>query len=56
MNWRKSSASTYNGNCVEAASDSGVILVRDTADRDGPVARFPAQAWRAFTGRVKADE
>ena len=45
--WRISSWSK-SGNCVEVAGDAGAVLVRDTQDRDGPVVRFPAEAWRVF--------
>ena len=35
MDWRKSSYSSNGGaDCVETASASGTVLVRDTADRD----------------------
>lgn len=52
--WRKSSASDANGgSCVEAASGSGVILVRDTTSRDAGTLAFTADAWRAFTADVK---
>ena len=51
--WRKSSYSDANGgNCVETASDSGVILVRDTTDRGGAMLSVPAEAWRDFLTRV----
>jgi len=53
MDWRKSSYSDGNGgNCVEAGGD-GVILVRDTADRDGGTLAFTADAWQRFTARLK---
>jgi hypothetical protein len=48
--WRKSTYSDGNGgDCVEAASGECVILVRDTADRDGATLSVPANAWHAFT-------
>ena len=41
-NWRKSSYSGANGgSCVETASDVGMILVRDTTDRDGFTLNVP---------------
>jgi hypothetical protein len=29
------------------------VLVRDTADLDGPVLTFTAEAWRAFTATIR---
>jgi cobalamin biosynthesis protein CobT len=52
-NWRKSSYSGSNGGeCVEVAA-ADAILVRDTADRTGPVLTFTAEAWRTFTATIK---
>jgi hypothetical protein len=43
--WRKSSFSNANGGaCVETASGAGVILVRDTTNRDGGTLGFTATA------------
>jgi hypothetical protein len=52
--WRKSSRSINNGACVEAALSLGEIMIRDSADRDGPVVHCPAKAWRAFVAEVKS--
>ena len=52
--WRKSSLSFSNQNCVEVGSGPGVIGVRDTKDRNGPVLTFAAAAWRDFSARIKA--
>ena len=52
--WRKSSLSFSNQNCVEVGSRPGVIGVRDTKDKNGPVLTFPAAAWRDFSARIKA--
>jgi hypothetical protein len=53
MDWRKSSFSGQNGSCVETASNSGVILVRDTIDRQGFTLSVPAEAWQTFTSGLK---
>jgi hypothetical protein len=54
VSWRKSSYSGNNGgNCVEAGSIPGRVLVRDTQDRAGAVLEFSADAWRAFAEQVK---
>jgi hypothetical protein len=55
VGWRKSTYSDGNGgDCVETASDNGVILVRDTTDRNGATLAIPAPAWRAFAARLRA--
>jgi hypothetical protein len=51
--WRKASRSGTNGNCVETASGSGAVLVRDTTNRDGGTLTFTAEAWAEFTGGLK---
>ena len=52
--WRKSSYSGGNGgSCVETASDGGLVLVRDTTDREGFTLSVPAGAWAVFTGSLR---
>jgi hypothetical protein len=52
--WRKSSYSGNNGgNCVEAGSIPGRVLVRDTQDRAGAALVFSVYAWRMFAEQVK---
>jgi hypothetical protein len=54
LGWRKSSYSGNGGaNCVETGNVPGVVLVRDTTDRDGETLSFTASAWRAFMADVK---
>jgi hypothetical protein len=52
MDWRKSSYSGSSGSCVETASGSGVIVVRDTTNRDGGTLGFSAEAWQEFLTRL----
>jgi Domain of unknown function (DUF397) len=52
--WRKSTYSDASGgSCVEAASAAGLILVRDTTERDGGTLAFTADAWHVFTTSLK---
>lgn len=52
--WRTSSYSANGGqDCVEAGCAPGLILVRDTKNRDGAVLALPAQAWLRFTASLK---
>lgn len=56
LEWRTSSHSGYNGNCVELAPG---ILVRDSKLKDAqggnvsPVLRFTPSAWTAFITEVR---
>jgi hypothetical protein len=51
--WRKSSYSGSNGNCVEIGDAARVVLVRDTTDRDGGTVAFSAEAWQKFVSGIK---
>lgn len=52
--WRKSSYSNDNGgNCVEAATGTGVILVRDTANRAAATLAFAPDTWELFTASLR---
>jgi hypothetical protein len=47
--WRKSSYSgSGGGSCVEVASASSGVAVRDTTDREGFTLPLPAAAWAKF--------
>ena len=51
--WRKSRYSGDNGGeCVEVGV-AGVVLVRDTTDRTGPMLSFTPVAWRSFLSTIK---
>ncbi|MFF5075112.1 DUF397 domain-containing protein [Micromonospora olivasterospora] len=53
--WHKSTRSgTNGGSCVEVADNlPGVVLVRDTKDRDGGTLRFDPKPWQAFVDLAK---
>jgi len=47
--WRKSSYSSQDGNCVEVARNlPGLVAVRDSKAPDGAKLMVPREAWRAF--------
>ena len=52
--WRKSMASDSGNkeNCVEVAIGEGLVLVRDSKNRSGPILRFPPGAWNAFAAEL----
>ncbi|MEU1751799.1 DUF397 domain-containing protein [Micromonospora matsumotoense] len=54
--WRKSTKSGNNGgDCIEVADNlPGVVLVRDTKDRDGGTLTLTRGAWRGFVSFAKA--
>ncbi|MFK3983955.1 DUF397 domain-containing protein [Micromonospora sp. NPDC050397] len=53
--WRKSTRSSNGGDtCVEVADNvSGIVGVRDSKDRQGPVLTFAPRAWQTFVATVK---
>jgi hypothetical protein len=58
LEWRKSSFSAINGNCVEVAfRATGEVAVRDSkAKGQGPVLSFSNDAWSAFLDGIAAGE
>jgi Domain of unknown function (DUF397) len=52
--WRKSTYSGGEGNCVEVAPNvPGVVAVRDSKDPGGPLLSFTPAAWKLFLARVR---
>ena len=57
QNWRKSSRSMTNGNCIEVAGlASEFIGVRDSVNPTGTVLGFTSGEWDAFVGGVRNGE
>ncbi|GAA0953076.1 DUF397 domain-containing protein [Nonomuraea longicatena] len=52
--FRKSSFSGGGNDCVEVATNlPGVVAVRDSKDRSGPVLTFTPGEWRAFLADIR---
>ncbi|HUK69908.1 MAG TPA: DUF397 domain-containing protein [Streptosporangiaceae bacterium] len=52
--WRKSTLSAMNGNCVEVKRLNGTnIGVRDSKNTGGPALTLTAQAWEVFVRNAK---
>jgi hypothetical protein len=54
--WKKSSRSSYNGDCVEVLISPSAARVRDSKDSDGPQLSFGLAAWRAFVVDIRRGE
>ena len=53
VNWRKSSRSKQQGDCVEVGFAPDAVGVRDSKDRGaGPVLSVPARHWARFLDEV----
>jgi hypothetical protein len=53
--WRKSSYSGGNtGSCVETATVTDAVLIRDTTDRAGFTLSVSSAAWAAFLVTIRS--
>lgn len=56
VQWRKSSHSGSETNCVEVAFLGDTIATRDSKNRSGPVLVFNRGEWAAFLAGVREGE
>jgi hypothetical protein len=55
LDWRKSSYSSAQGECVEVATlPDGGRAVRDSKDPAGPVLRLTPRQWQTFTAHLRS--
>jgi hypothetical protein len=54
--WITPTASSGEGNCVEMRRHDGMIEVRDSQDREGPVLRFTDAEFAAWLDGVNKGE
>ena len=53
--WRKSSYSSQDGNCVEVARNlPGLVAVRDSKAPDTPNLTLPRETWQVFLLAIRA--
>jgi hypothetical protein len=56
LEWRKSSYSVANGNCVEVVAVPGAVMVADTAEPTRHMLRYSSQGWRRFVTAVRGGQ
>jgi Domain of unknown function (DUF397) len=54
--WIKASASASGGECAEMRRHAGMVEVRDTKDREGPVLRFTTAEFAAWLDGARNGE
>jgi len=53
FNWRKSSHSADQGNCVEVATQIEYVLVRDSKQDNGGALAMTSAQWKLFLARIR---
>ncbi|MGP4020027.1 DUF397 domain-containing protein [Saccharopolyspora sp. 5N708] len=51
--WRKSTRSSMQGNCVEVAFTAEAVAARDSKDPNGGKLAFSATSWASFVGGLR---
>jgi hypothetical protein len=54
--WLKAQSSAGNGQCVEIASATGKVAIRDSKDPDGPILIYTPGEFRAFLDGARNGE
>jgi hypothetical protein len=54
--WRKSSHSGASGGCVEVATSSSSVLVRDSRNQSGTMLEFAPAQWLGLVRHIKNEE
>ncbi|GGX62410.1 DUF397 domain-containing protein [Streptomyces hiroshimensis] len=56
LTWRKSSHSGNGTECVEVSDDlPGVVPVRDSKRKSGPIITFTGAAWTSFVDEIQSE-
>ena len=55
LSWRKSRYSANGGGCVEVASTSTFVLVRDSRERSGRAIQVTSAQWSQLLVRIRRD-
>jgi hypothetical protein len=53
LNWRKSTYSADQGNCVEIAAYITCVLARDSNDHNGAVLEMTMAQWEQFLASIR---
>lgn len=54
VNWRKSTRSGGQAECVEVGTVQQMVAVRDTKDQSGPALAFESDAWTSFVDHLQS--